>query len=274
MQQLKRWAGLWALLASLGLAGCSTLTLAYQQLPLLAGLWADRYFDLDSAQRSRLKQQVVTWQAWHRRDELPQWQALLRQAQAALDRGVTRDDLLTLERGVQASLERCLQHAAPLMAPLLSDLRPEQWQHWQRKTAEATTEWRERNSGRGGAAERGKRFVDSLERWLGDLDRPLRRQARAEADAWQVDVNVLAQAREQRLQQTLAGLKAWAHQDLAAGTALLMQTTRPQATEQPFREEALASVLKLMQGMTPAQREQVRQHWSRWQAEFSKLQAG
>ena len=57
MPLLKRFLTLLALSAALLLAGCSSLTLAYQQLPLLAGLWANSYFDLDSAQRARLGQE-------------------------------------------------------------------------------------------------------------------------------------------------------------------------------------------------------------------------
>ena len=134
MALLKRLATLTALLLALGLAGCSGLTLAYNQLPLLGGLWIDSYLDLDGAQRARTKDKLQAWAAWHRREELPQWQALLRQARTALDHGtLTAEDLLALERGMRASLERCLQHAAPLAAPVLAELRPEQWLHLQKK---------------------------------------------------------------------------------------------------------------------------------------------
>lgn len=55
MHLLKRLATLLALALTLGLIGCSSLTLAYNQMPLLGGLWMDSYLDLDSAQRGRLK---------------------------------------------------------------------------------------------------------------------------------------------------------------------------------------------------------------------------
>ena len=183
MRLLKRLAALLALSALLGLIGCSSLTLAYRQMPLLAGFWADSYLDLDSDQRSLLKAQLQTWQAWHRREEMPRWLALLRQAHTALDDGVvTREELLDLERDARASVERCLQQAAPLAAPLLAGLRPEQWQHLQKKMDEKTVEWREKNSGRGGPDERAKRYTNNLERWLGDLDRPLLLTQQAEGE--------------------------------------------------------------------------------------------
>ena len=203
MRLLKRLATLLSMTALVGLIGCSSLTLAYNQLPLLAGLWANTYLDLDGAQRDRLKEQLQAWQAWHRREELPQWIALLRQAQAALDDGITRDELLALERGARASAERCLQHAAPLAAPLLAGLKPEQWQHLQKKMDEKTAEWQEKHAGKGGPQERAKRYTSNLERWLGDLDRATRKQARADAEGWRFDLPAMTQGRTARQAQTV-----------------------------------------------------------------------
>ena len=271
---LKRIASLLCLGALLALIGCSSLTLAYNQLPLLAGLWADRYLDLDGAQESRLKEKLQAWQAWHRREELPQWLALLRQAHAALDDGVTQDELLALERGARASVERSLAHAAPLAAPLLAELKPEQWQHLQKKMDEKTEEWREKHSGRDGPDERAKRYTTNLERWLGDLDRPLRRQARADAEGWRFDLPAMAQARATRQARTVEALRAWSRQDLAGGTALLMRNLQPLPAEQPYRDQIMASLTKLLNGLTPEQRRQVHQHWRKWEAELRSLQPG
>lgn len=275
MQLLKRLATLLALAALAGLVACSSVSLAYKQFPLLAGLWVDHYLDLDSGQRGRLKVQLLALQAWHRREELPQWLALLRQARQALDDGVaTQDELLALERGARASVERCLQHAAPLAGPLLAELRPEQWQHLQKKLDEKTADWRETQSGRDGPDERAKRYTNNLERWLGDLDRATRKQARADAQAWHFDFPAMAQARALRQKRLVDALQAWSRQDLAGGTALLMQDLQPQPAEQAYREEIIASLLKLLNGMTPAQLARVRQHWADWSEELRALQAG
>ncbi|MDR7296835.1 hypothetical protein J2X16_002182 [Pelomonas aquatica] len=271
---LKRTAAVFSLAVLLALIGCSSLTLAYNQLPLLAGLWADRYLDLDSGQERRLKEKLQAWQAWHRREELPQWLALVRQAQAALEDGVTQDELLALERGARASVERSLQHAAPLAAPLLAELKPEQWQHLQKKMDEKTEEWREKNAGRDGPDERAKRYTNNLQRWLGDLDRPVRRQARADAEGWHFDLPTMAQARAARQARTLEALRAWSRQDLAGGTGLLMRNLQPLPAEQPYRDQVMASLVKLLNGLTPEQRRQVHQHWSQWEAELRSLQQG
>jgi hypothetical protein len=274
MRILKRLAVLLSLAALLAIAGCSSLTLAYQQLPLAAGLWANSYFDLDGAQRERLKAQIQSWREWHRREELPRWLALLQQAHQALEGGVTRDELLALEGAARASAERCLQHAAPLAAPLLAGLRPEQWQHLQRKMDEKTAEWRERNADPDGAEERGKRFSNNLERWLGDQDRSTRREARAEAAAWRFDLTTMAQGRAARQARTLDALRAWSRHDHAAGTALLMRNLQPLPSEQAYREQVLASVLKVLNGLDAQQRQEVHRHWASWQSDLRTLQAG
>lgn len=273
MQLLKRLAALFALTLVLGLAGCSSLTLAYNQLPFLGGWWIDSYLDLDSAQQARMKDQLRAWQAWHRREELPHWVALLRQAGAALDDGVmSADELLALERAGRASLERCLQHAAPLAAPVLADLRPEQWQHLQKKIDEKNAEWRERNAGRDGTVERSKRYVTTLERWLGDLDRSTRRQARTQAEGWHFDLAALSQARSLREARTLEALRAWSRQDLAGGTAGLMKLSQPLPAEQAYRDELMASLLTVLNGLDATQRERVRRHWADWSTQLRALQ--
>lgn len=270
---LKRLAALLSLATALLLAGCSGLTLAYQQLPLLAGLWAGSYLDLDSAQRAQLKQQLQAWQAWHRREELPHWQALLAQARTALDGGVTAEELFTLERGARASAERSLQHAAPLAAPLLAGLRPEQWQHLQKELDKKSAEWREKQTGPDGASERAKRYASNLERWLGDLDRSTRRQARADAQGWHFDLATMAQGRAQRQARTVEALRAWARHDLAGGTALAMQNLLPLPAEQAYRDEIVASLLRLLNGLTDEQRAAVRKHWADWATDLRTLQA-
>lgn len=273
MPWMKRLFSTACLSLLLVLAGCSSLTLAYQQLPLLAGLWANSYLDLDSDQRARLKVQLQAWQAWHRREELPHWQALLREAQAALDVGFTHEALLSLERGARASVERSLAHAAPLAEPLLASLRPEQWQHLQKEMQENTAEWRERHAGRGGPGERAKRYATNLERWLGGLDRATLKQARADAEAWHFDLQAMAQGRVTRQARTVDALRAWARHDLAEGNALLMQNLLPLPAEQAYRDEIITSVLKLLNGLNAEQRGHVRQHWGDWQRDLRTLHA-
>ena len=265
------------LLAAFLLAACSTLSLGYPQLPRLASWWIDSYLDLDRAQDAQLDAALAQMMSWHRRDELPRLQALLQRADALWgDGGVTEAKLLQLERDAGDSLERTLAHAAPLATPLLSSLRPAQWQRLQRKLAERLEEWRERQHEGDAAVQRGKRFASSLERWLGDVERPLRRQARSEAEAWPADPDLLAREWAARQQLTLQGLQAWARGEHAAGTRLLLQASGRDTAllgpaEATRRRAVLASTLRLLQAASPAQQADARAHWARWQADLTKL---
>lgn len=261
------------------LSACSTLSLGYPQLPRLAAWWIDGYLDLDREQSKQLDLALAELMAWHRRDELPHWQALLRDADKLWAGAVSEGKLLRLEQAASDSVERTLAQAAPLAAPLLASLRPEQWQRLQRKLADKLEDWRERQHTRAAADRRGERFADALERWLGDLERPLRRQAEQEAQAWPSDADALAVEWAARQQLTLKGLQAWARADHAAGTRLLMQaggrdSAQLGPAEAARRRAVLASVLRLLAAASPQQQADSHAHWAGWRRDLAKLQQG
>lgn len=83
----------------------------------------------------------------------------------------------------------------------------------------------------------------------------------------------MSAGRAARQARTLEALQAWSRHDLSGGTALLMQNLQPQPAEQAYREQVLASVLKLLNGLDAQQRQQVHQHWTEWEAELRTLQS-
>jgi Family of unknown function (DUF6279) len=265
------------LFAALLLAACSTLSLGYPQLPRLASWWIDGYLDLDRAQDAQLDRALAQLYDWHRRDELPRLQALLTRADALwAEGGATEAKLLQLEREAGESVERTLAQAAPLATPLLASLRPEQWQRLQRKLAERLEEWREKAQEPDATERRGKRFADGLERWLGDVERPLRRQARREAEGWPADADVLAREWAARQRLTLEGLQAWARGEHAAGLRLLVVAggrdhTQLGPAESARRRAVMASMLRLLNAASPSQQAEARAHWARWQRDFQRL---
>ena len=59
------------LLTALNLSGCSTTRLAYNNAPTLAYWWLDAYFDFDSSQSLRMRNDLQSLQDWHRQEKLP-----------------------------------------------------------------------------------------------------------------------------------------------------------------------------------------------------------
>lgn len=253
-------------------SACSNLGLAYGQLARLAGWWADGYLDLDRAQQRQLNAALAALHAWHRREELPHWQALLEQASQALGGDLNADALRPLEAGVDASLRRTFEHAAPLARPLLARLRPEQWQHLRTRLHEKLGKSR-KDAERQDADDRAKAFVKSLERWLGELPPAVARQAREQALAWPAPEAASWQERADRQALAYKGLRAWADGDANAGVErLLAATGRDPAHRGPATQAQHHRVqTALLHVLSSAPAQPIRQHWARWQADLSTL---
>lgn len=263
----------WVALVAL-VAGCSTLQFGYGQLPRLAGWQLDGYLDLDRAQRRQLDAALAELHEWHRREELPRVREVLVRvdtlwSEPANGRGVTVAELGFIERETSAALNRLLVRAEPLAQPLLASLRPAQWDHLRTRQRERLDEWLE---GEGDPEERADRFIDNLERWLGSLERPLQQLARAEAARWPVrDREALRQLLQARQQRIVDGLRAVAAGQRAQGLALLASlNTEP--VDPALSEAVRASVLRVLNAATPAQRAQARQRWAGWHEDLRQLE--
>ncbi|WP_374437588.1 DUF6279 family lipoprotein [Inhella sp.] len=258
------------------LASCSSLELAYNQAARLTAWWLDRQFDLDRRQRDQLDQALAELHAWHRREELPHWQALLQAALRGLDDGrVDAAELQALEQRLDESLQRTLRRTAPLAAPWLATLRPEQWQHYSERRREHLQEWRAEEAD---ADQRADALKDSLERWLGRLERPLRTAAERQAQSWGPAPAALWQERAQRQAWTEQGLRTWAAGDLEAGTRLLLMggARLPEArgpATQAQRERTYADLPVLLQQASPAQWQRARERWRGWLLDLEQLRA-
>jgi hypothetical protein len=263
------WVALLALMA-----GCSTLQFGYGQLPRLAAWQLDGYLDLDGAQRRQLDAALAELHEWHRREELPRAREVLTRVDTlwgAPDggRGVTADELDTLARETTAALNRLLARAEPLARPLLASLRPAQWEHLRQRQRERLEEWLERE---GDPEARADRFVDNLERWLGGLERPLVQLAHAEAARWPVrDREALRPVWQARQQRIVDGLRAVAAGQREQGLALLASLSA-EPVDPALSEAVRASVLRVLNAATPAQRAQARERWARWHEDLRQLE--
>ncbi|XAH22827.1 DUF6279 family lipoprotein [Xylophilus sp. GW821-FHT01B05] len=122
-----------ALLATALLQACSTMRLAYDQSPQLAYWWLDGYVDFDSNQSRQVREDLDALQQWHRSSELPQIDALLRQAQDAAPREITADSACRLLDGVRERLQAVTLRAEDVVAVSALSLQPEQIDNIRRK---------------------------------------------------------------------------------------------------------------------------------------------
>ena len=166
---------LWLLLALLlGLAGCSSVRIAYNQADHIVAWIADDYFDLNIEQEQAFRAHFERLQAWHRRNELPEYVALLGAVQGRIQAGAKAEDVDWLLDAVQARYRSLVVQAHADAAQLLATLSDEQLQA-ARRHFDKTNRKNAKENGVGAPPDeqrrlRARRHVERIEHWTGPLD--------------------------------------------------------------------------------------------------------
>lgn len=124
------------------LAGCSTLQIGYNNAASLSYWWLDSYVDFNETQTSQAREALSALHSWHRRDELPAYSALLRQAQTLAGGQVSAQQICALVPPIEGALLRLGEQAATDLSPLLPNLRPEQLQRMAQQFDKHNRKWR------------------------------------------------------------------------------------------------------------------------------------
>lgn len=129
-----RIIGLAGLLALAGLLGaCSAVKIAYNQAHELAYLQLDGYFDFSDAQTSRVKEELVKVQRWHRSTQLPAYSDFLKKWQGLLPGDLDEAQVCSATDELRNSLLAISSRTEPLVAELAGTLAPDQLKFLQRK---------------------------------------------------------------------------------------------------------------------------------------------
>ena len=91
-----RRTGAWllAVLALLLATGCSSgVRIGYNQAEMLVGWTLSDYVEFEPHQRDLFGQKFRALHDWHRREQLPEYARLLREARDRVEDGLTRDDI-------------------------------------------------------------------------------------------------------------------------------------------------------------------------------------
>jgi Family of unknown function (DUF6279) len=168
-------SGIIALLAAglVLLGACSALRFGYNQADELVFWWLDGYADFDNAQSFRVRQALTQWHAWHRRTQLPDYTALLVQAQAEVAEPMTAQRMCSWWDSARSRIDVALESAIPAAADLLLSLTPQQIDHIERRYGKFNAEFRD-DYLQADPAQRlkasVKRAVDRAETFYGRLD--------------------------------------------------------------------------------------------------------
>jgi len=260
--RLLRWIA--PVLVVLGLTGCG-LGLVYPRLDSVVGFYLEGLVTLEPEQSAELKRILAGNLEWHRRSELGDYSAFLREVAATVGRGSDREDWLAAMRRTEQYWREVFEQAAPGYARIAATFSDAQVRELIDNLARADEKERRKYASRSPAerdARREKSLRRTIERFTGPLtpaQRELLREHVAASPsfvpewldsrrAWR---GVLAEALEQR-------------EDAAAfASRMQVLVARPDELWTPAYREAIGrrrdALVDLMTGLdailTPAQRD-------------------
>lgn len=155
------------------LQGCSAVRLGYGNADSLARWWLDQYVDMSPEQDALARERLVRIHAWHRKTQLPEYVAVLRQGQKLVAGQPTAADVLSLGDGIIRLGRTLAEQTTPDIADFLSTITPRQIERITERLADKNLEYaREAQLADGESGQRKVRYKRLLERaeyWFGDL---------------------------------------------------------------------------------------------------------
>jgi hypothetical protein len=186
---LRRIAALFA--AALLLAGCSAVRLGYSNAEGLLRWWIDRHVDFSEAQEIFVRERLARLHDWHRKTQLPDYAAFLRQAQSFVAGQPGLAEALELQEGVLQRGRTLAEQALPDIADFVLTLTPPQIARMAGRIDERNADFaKERKLGADAAEQRRAFYTLTLERaeyWLGSFDSAQKAALRRLTDAQPAD---------------------------------------------------------------------------------------
>jgi hypothetical protein len=271
--------GLALVLLGPALTGCSAIRLAYANGPQLSWWWLDGYLDFSRDQSPAVRTALDRWFDWHRSTQLPEYAALLAQAQTLVQDNITPAQACRFSDRARDKLEPALQRAALDFADVVPGLGEPQFKHLEQRYAKGNDELRAdfmQPDANVRLRESVKRTLERAERVYGALDEPQRKLlvAGVAGSPFSPELWLAERLRRQRdTLQTLRRLqadKADRDQRQAAMRLLLVRTE--QSPDLAYRAYQLklvdyncALVAQMHNVSTPAQRQKARQNLKGWE---------
>ncbi|SCK42555.1 hypothetical protein VAR608DRAFT_4077 [Variovorax sp. HW608] len=267
-----------------GLAACSAIKLAYNNLPEVSYWWLDSYMDFDGTQTPRVRDGLTQVLEWHRQNELPKLIDLLRQTHTLAGDEVTPAQACELVESIQARLLALAERAVSAGADVALTLTDAQLAHLERKYARVNADYGKEWVALSPKDLREKRYEQLLDRsedFYGQLDPAqrdlLRRQvAQSSFDPREIDAN--RKTRQQEILALLRRLQAEKNapaEAQAAVRAFVRRVAEPTGAARERRlalqEESCRNIAELHNQTTPAQRSKARQRLQGYEDDLRDL---
>ena len=124
------------------LQGCSTVKLAYNQVPHLAHWKLNSYLNLSDAQTERVRDELGDLHQWHREQMLPRHAELMQKVQQQLPSALSPEQACSMYGEARVQFDKVLAQAEPKLVWLASQLSGAQIRHLQKKQAESNADWK------------------------------------------------------------------------------------------------------------------------------------
>jgi len=170
-----------AAFAAIALSGCNKIGLLYDYADKLVLYKVEDDFDLDKAQRVRLKTEVEDYFQWHRKSLLPAYADFLSYIVDSARVGLRPGQVDSGYHRYQELYRRTMEPVAEKSAAMLLSLSPDQIDRWIERQRKKNRKLRKDFSGSQPERleHRAKKIIDELEDWTGRLSKEQKEKIRA-----------------------------------------------------------------------------------------------
>ena len=288
LPRIIRHALLWvALPVLLGLSGCSTIKVVYNNSDDLLYWWVDGYLDLQDGQKQFTRDSLSDLHRWHRQQQLPEYVALLKRMQTMAPQDITAAQVCAVTEDMKNSFITLLRFVEPANAQLAAQLKPDQLRAMRKKFDKTNKDWRSDwldPDVEGRLRYRTKQALNRLEDFYGRLDKPQRDVLQTWLSQSAFDPVVSYAERERRQADTIQTLQRIGRDNVnpaqtqAAVRGVVERSftspnERYRAYSQELWNENCEGFAKLHNSTTPAQRQRMLEALRGYEADFKLLMA-
>jgi Family of unknown function (DUF6279) len=286
LSRIIRHASVWlALAALLGLSGCSTIKVVYNNSEDLMYWWLDSYADLQGEQKQFTREALTDLQRWHRQQQLPEYVALLKRMQAMAPNDITPAQVCAVTEDMKTSFVTLLRFVEPANTKLASQLKPEQLISIRKRFDKTNKTWKDDwldPNAEDRLRYRIKQATNRLEDFYGRLDKPQRDALHKWLSESIFDPKLSYAERERRQADSLQTFQRMAQEGSATAQAQSMlrgltersfnsPNERYRAYNRELWNENCEGFAKLHNSTTPAQRQRMLEALRGYEQDFKTL---
>jgi hypothetical protein len=274
----------------MGLSGCSTIKIVYNNSDDLLYWWLDGYADLQDSQKHLTRDALTELQHWHRQQQLPEYIALLQRIQAMAHNDITPAQVCAVTEDMKSSFIRVLRHIEPASAQLASQLKPDQLRSVRQRFDKTNKTWKEDwldPNAEDRLRYRTKQATHRLEDFYGHLDKPQREALHQWLSTSIFDPALSYAERERRQADTIQTLQRMAQEGNAPNQQSQAQTLLRSLIDRSFNSpneryraynrelwnENCEGFAKLHNSTTSAQRQHMVEALRGYESDFKTLMA-